>query len=197
VFAEGSSNIVGLACGPLRKPRYINPKIEKELVEFKKEIEEKFEKSEVKHYKFPFVYEDGFLPEPRKSSQLESLGSGGKRNSKDGQSQLIQYLNESPKAKPHVLPGISKNSQRATNKEQSRYQDIIRSVNDAGQFIKAKQAIAAQDKRNGRKRNHNHNLSELPFQMQTNHSTLMMSPTNGNYDDQFSNGKLSNLQIQN
>jgi hypothetical protein len=68
VFAEGSSNIIGLACGPLKKPRYINPKIEKELVEFKKEIEDKFEKSEVKLYRFPFIQEEGFLPEPRKSS---------------------------------------------------------------------------------------------------------------------------------
>ena len=39
-----TGNIIALACGPLRKPRYINEKIEKELVEFKKEIEEKFEK---------------------------------------------------------------------------------------------------------------------------------------------------------
>ena len=33
-------NIIALACGPLRKKRYINPKIEVELVDFKKEIEE-------------------------------------------------------------------------------------------------------------------------------------------------------------
>ena len=31
--------IIGLACGPLKKERYINQAIEKELVEFKKEIE--------------------------------------------------------------------------------------------------------------------------------------------------------------
>jgi hypothetical protein len=31
-----------LACGPLTKPRYINPKLEKELVDFKKEVEDKF-----------------------------------------------------------------------------------------------------------------------------------------------------------
>lgn len=35
-------NIIALACGPLRKKRYINPKIELELIDFKKEIEEKF-----------------------------------------------------------------------------------------------------------------------------------------------------------
>jgi hypothetical protein len=29
---------VQLACGPLRQPRYINPKIEEELREFKQEI---------------------------------------------------------------------------------------------------------------------------------------------------------------
>jgi hypothetical protein len=34
--------IIGLACGPLKKERYINQAIEKELVDFKKEIEQKF-----------------------------------------------------------------------------------------------------------------------------------------------------------
>ena len=29
-----------MACGPLKRKRYINPKIELELVEFKREIEE-------------------------------------------------------------------------------------------------------------------------------------------------------------
>jgi hypothetical protein len=38
---EKTGYIIGLACGPLKKPRYVNSKIEKELVEFKKEIEEK------------------------------------------------------------------------------------------------------------------------------------------------------------
>jgi hypothetical protein len=33
--------IIGLAMGPLKKERYVNPKIEKELVDFKKEIEDK------------------------------------------------------------------------------------------------------------------------------------------------------------
>ena len=42
------------ACGPLMKPRYINPKIEEELIEFKLEIEEKWEASKVNHtYVFP------------------------------------------------------------------------------------------------------------------------------------------------
>ena len=31
--------IIALACGPLKKKRYINPKIEVELADFKKEIE--------------------------------------------------------------------------------------------------------------------------------------------------------------
>jgi len=35
-------NIIALACGPLKRKRYINPKIELELVDFKNEIEEKF-----------------------------------------------------------------------------------------------------------------------------------------------------------
>jgi len=42
-----------LACGPLKRKRYINPKIELELVDFKKEIEEKFEKSPLKSFVMP------------------------------------------------------------------------------------------------------------------------------------------------
>jgi hypothetical protein len=37
-----NGNIPCYACGPLKKERYVNPKIETELVEFKEEIEEKF-----------------------------------------------------------------------------------------------------------------------------------------------------------
>ena len=49
-----NGNYVAYACGPLRRPRYINERIEQELVEFKKEIEERFEKSEVNtNFRFP------------------------------------------------------------------------------------------------------------------------------------------------
>ena len=48
-----NGNIIGLACGPLTRPRYINDKIELELIEFKKEIEERFAKSETNK---KFVY---------------------------------------------------------------------------------------------------------------------------------------------
>jgi len=41
------------ACGPLTRQRYINPKLEKELVEFKKEVEGKFSKSEASTFTFP------------------------------------------------------------------------------------------------------------------------------------------------
>ena len=45
---------VALACGPLKKARYINPAIEKELAEFKEEIAEKNAKSEINRtYVFP------------------------------------------------------------------------------------------------------------------------------------------------
>lgn len=43
-----NGNIIALACGNLTRPRYINPKIEAELVDFKKEIEEKFAKSQLR-----------------------------------------------------------------------------------------------------------------------------------------------------
>jgi len=42
-----------LACGPLKRKRYINPKIEIELVDFKKEIEEKFAKSPLRKFLMP------------------------------------------------------------------------------------------------------------------------------------------------
>ena len=42
-----NGNYIAYACGPLKRPRYINEKIEQELIEFKVEIEERYEKSEV------------------------------------------------------------------------------------------------------------------------------------------------------
>jgi hypothetical protein len=49
-----NGNIIALACGPLKRgKRYINPKIELELVEFKKEIEDKFAKSLLKRFVMP------------------------------------------------------------------------------------------------------------------------------------------------
>jgi hypothetical protein len=49
-----NGNISEYACGPLTKPRYINPKIEQELVEFKIEINDKFQASDINNvYKFP------------------------------------------------------------------------------------------------------------------------------------------------
>ena len=46
-------NIIALACGPLKRKRYVNPKIELELLDFKKEIEEKFEKSPLRRFIMP------------------------------------------------------------------------------------------------------------------------------------------------
>jgi hypothetical protein len=42
-----SGNIPAFACGPLTKERYINPKIEQELIDFKIEIRDKFTASKV------------------------------------------------------------------------------------------------------------------------------------------------------
>ena len=53
-----NGNTPAYACGPLKKERYINPKIEQELLEFKQEIEEKFLESEVNSkFVFPRVSE--------------------------------------------------------------------------------------------------------------------------------------------
>lgn len=47
---------VALACGPLKQPRYINPKIEEELKEFKLEISQKFKASEMnRKFVFPLM----------------------------------------------------------------------------------------------------------------------------------------------
>ena len=68
-----NGNIIALACGPLTRPRYINPKIEAELVEFKKEIEDKFASSDVnKKFVFPRAVSSPRFPKPaRGSHQLE------------------------------------------------------------------------------------------------------------------------------
>jgi hypothetical protein len=51
-----NGNTPAYACGPLTKERYINPKIEQELVDFKQEIEEKYHDSEINRtYSFPRV----------------------------------------------------------------------------------------------------------------------------------------------
>ena len=49
--SNGCSSVY--ACGPLHRQRYINPKLEKELVDFKKEVEGKFAKSETAAFSFP------------------------------------------------------------------------------------------------------------------------------------------------
>ncbi len=48
-----NGNIVAYACGPLKRERYINKKIEAELVDFKEEIEQKFAKSAIKKFQMP------------------------------------------------------------------------------------------------------------------------------------------------
>jgi hypothetical protein len=68
-------NIIALACGKLQRPRYINPKIETELLDFKKEIEEKFIKSKLRTFKFPLKKQTSKVPESMHSSRyIESDG---------------------------------------------------------------------------------------------------------------------------
>lgn len=50
---ENSTYTYSLACGPLKKHRYINPKLERELVDFKLEVEAKHKSSSMKDYLFP------------------------------------------------------------------------------------------------------------------------------------------------
>ena len=85
-------NIIALACGKLQRPRYINPKIEAELVDFKKEIEEKFAKSKLRSFKFPLKKMVPKLPDPMRSSRYvegESSFNSGRRGL--NQSSFVSY----------------------------------------------------------------------------------------------------------
>jgi len=69
--------------------------------------------------------------------------------------------------------------QDATFEQSNRYNDILRSINNTEQFIKAKQAIAALDREKkmvGRNAKRNQYLSEVPIlnnqNFDTNQSTL-------------------------
>ena len=67
--------------------------------------------------------------------------------------------------------------------EQSRYNDIMRSINNTEQFIKAKQVIAAQDKKpgvNGRNKK-NLNLTDINAIANSTNSSLMHN-NQGAYD---------------
>ncbi|PCI27390.1 hypothetical protein COB52_04875 [Candidatus Kaiserbacteria bacterium] len=65
-----NGNIIGLACGPLSRPRYINDKIEVELLEFKREIEERFAKSDVNaKFVFPLMQQQLHAKSPQTSTK--------------------------------------------------------------------------------------------------------------------------------
>lgn len=80
--------IVALACGPLRKQRYINPKIEKELAEFKDEILEKFTNSDMnKTFAFPRVQEGARQEGHRRANEMaypSTKDNFGRRNVHSG-----------------------------------------------------------------------------------------------------------------
>ena len=70
----------------MKKKRYINHNIEKELIEYKKEVEGKFKKSELRKFKFPLVIEtnddiddnyclESFLPSLDDNLHLKKQGS--------------------------------------------------------------------------------------------------------------------------
>ncbi|CAI2359302.1 unnamed protein product [Moneuplotes crassus] len=47
-----NGNIPAYAAGPLKRERYVNPKMESELINFKKQVEKRFKRSAIKDYKF-------------------------------------------------------------------------------------------------------------------------------------------------
>lgn len=63
--------------------RYVNPKIELELIDFKKEIEEKFASSKLRSYNFPFIRKEHHtkLPNPTmRSARYASKNSDERSN---------------------------------------------------------------------------------------------------------------------
>ncbi len=58
----------------MKKKRYINPKIELELIEFKKEIEDKFAKSAIKTFVMPRKKLVDESNEQRENSELTMTG---------------------------------------------------------------------------------------------------------------------------
>ena len=106
-----NGNYIGFTGRPLENinDRYINPKIEEELKDFKKEIEEKFAKSKLKAFQFPLKKKNNSkitkLPNPNmrsarygdKNSETErsdgnnsSIGGSVDRRG-NNQSQFISY----------------------------------------------------------------------------------------------------------
>ena len=142
--------IIALTGEPPNRRRYINPKIEEELVDFKKEIEEKFAKSRIRTYKFPLKnttvlpdslrnsvirYED--IDEPTFNTIHKKKNNYIKTMNEPSMHQSQFKISDSPKLKNSELPSVI-----ATN-EKNRYQDIMRSINSTEQFIKANQAKIA------------------------------------------------------
>lgn len=183
-------NIAAYTAGPLKRAPYRNEKIEAELVDFKKEIEEKFAASKIRSFKFPYKKVQK-LPEAMRNSRYGSNdmysereaapGIGAANSGRKGgkQSSFVSYQNDQLLPRPHYGndspkkhgiqgPGIGKHSA-----EQSRYNDIMRSINSTEQFIKAKQAMAAQERKAGRNHKKNLHMTEIQAIANSTNSSLM------------------------
>ena len=188
-------NIIAFACGPLTKPRYINPKIETELIDFKKEIEEKFAKSKLRSFRFP-LKKQSKLPDALRSTRYANSHENsnerdaappinGQSSSRKNvnQSSFISYQGDQMHARPQYAQvdsprrhgGAAGGGQHMM--EQTRYNDIMRSINNTEQFIKAKQAMAAQErgKVGGRNAKKNLHLTEIHAVANSTGSSLMQT----------------------
>lgn len=109
---SSSGNIIALACGPLKKQRYINPKIEMELVDFKKEIADKFAKSPLRNFTMPRVSQQtdprdtpesgippAVMPQNRQRNTLRQLAQSTDANTM--QNYLANLGGKSGRNKPH------------------------------------------------------------------------------------------------
>eukprot|EP00347_Sterkiella_histriomuscorum_P011704 403371428 len=78
------------ACGPLSRNRYINPKLEKELHEFKIEVEGKFAKSPIATFKYPRLSVDNEISQDQDNTPTQLNSNQGQQKLTD----LSQYLAE-------------------------------------------------------------------------------------------------------
>lgn len=100
------------------------------------------------------------------------------------QSSFVSYQNEQLQARPqynqnsespkrHGVQAHQVGGKHAA--EQSRYNDIMRSINNTEQFIKAKQAIAAHERKAGRNQKKGLHATDLQAIANSTNSSLMQT----------------------
>lgn len=99
-----NGNIPAYACGPLKRERYINPKMEIELKNFKKEVEKRFKKSTINAYKFP-VKEGMRLQEHRGGYVLPLIHQDLTNDGEKEETQMVKNILGSLSSSHHNFEG--------------------------------------------------------------------------------------------